>query len=219
MQCNICNKRNINLFKCTNCHHGIYCSVQCQKKDWKYHKKLPIHIKTSRIKSNHHFNKILSPFTGTITKLYNNFKTEEKTCGIYIAPDDPHFIFSHITGIITNIRKENLKKGFIRETKTDDYRTIKQNKTGRLYITIRSNQSQMKTVVEFFIEVGAGYITDQVNLQPLKKDDLILQGKQIGEIILHKNNSYGEIKSTNSQFLVKKLQRVKGGKTPIFEIT
>jgi hypothetical protein len=34
-----CSKPNCNL-KCGNCKHIKYCSVECQKKDWKRHKKM-----------------------------------------------------------------------------------------------------------------------------------------------------------------------------------
>jgi len=37
-QCFICGENNLPLKKCSRCRIAVYCSVECQKKDWMWHK-------------------------------------------------------------------------------------------------------------------------------------------------------------------------------------
>ncbi|CAD8117731.1 unnamed protein product [Paramecium sonneborni] len=36
--CQICNKQDAELLRCSQCKSIYYCSIECQKKDWKDHK-------------------------------------------------------------------------------------------------------------------------------------------------------------------------------------
>ena len=43
-KCKYCGKKDIELKKCARCLSVLYCSVECQKNDWKDHKEICVHF-------------------------------------------------------------------------------------------------------------------------------------------------------------------------------
>eukprot|EP00977_Amphora_coffeiformis_P027200 scaffold34595_cov160-Amphora_coffeaeformis.AAC.10 len=41
-----CLQTNDNEFRCAGCKHATYCNINCQKRDWKYHKFIAIGLST-----------------------------------------------------------------------------------------------------------------------------------------------------------------------------
>ena len=39
-KCLCCCKEEVEMFRCSSCHSGVYCSKECQKKGWSDHKDL-----------------------------------------------------------------------------------------------------------------------------------------------------------------------------------
>ena len=44
-KCLCCRKEQVEMFQCSSCHSGVYCSKECQKKGWSEHKDLCAVIK------------------------------------------------------------------------------------------------------------------------------------------------------------------------------
>jgi hypothetical protein len=135
---------------------------------------------------------ILSPLSGIIKKICtinNNITIIE----IYIrGPNDPvqdnHIIYAPISGTIKNIKYDDFEKsGTV-------YKIMDQTKKGSLEIIFSSSSSKSGTpsrrarssgiddieICKLDIEVGSGYVTNEINLD---SNRLIIQGKKIGEIL------------------------------------
>ena len=43
-KCVVCCEEEVEMYRCSACHSGVYCSKACQKKEWKGHKDLCVVI-------------------------------------------------------------------------------------------------------------------------------------------------------------------------------
>ena len=107
--CHVC--KNLTRKKCGGCNNIFYCSKECQRTDWKEHKKI------CKKKSSYIFN-------GFHTILSDNLNEQSeitemvKNCG-----GKTHFLFGNIQKIIDNLKpmtEEEIKKLYEKGT-CDDY--------------------------------------------------------------------------------------------------
>jgi len=138
-----------------------------------------IHEITSNISNwvkSYYSTKLVSPISGVIREIYD---TENKI-GIYIrGPNDfiqdDHDIYAPENG------KVSVESFF-------------GNLSGISFISDQNKQGYLKFKmknISFDVIVGAGYVTDNINLEfDLSKHDVIRIGQKIGEIVIKKHNSY-----------------------------
>lgn len=48
-ECNTCHKKNLTLLECRMCHSAAYCSKECQKVNWPFHKQFCPFLKDGKI--------------------------------------------------------------------------------------------------------------------------------------------------------------------------
>lgn len=137
---------------------------------------------------------ILSPTSGIVERV------EAKSVYIYIAPEDDHGIYAPIAGKLSY----NYEEGTFFPPK---FFTIKEPKTGRLFMTIQN--------VSFYVEVGKPqYITNTVRIE---KEGIVAAGEKVGEILI---GSRSWINAPEGyRVVVEEGLQVVGGRSVLFEPT
>jgi phosphatidylserine decarboxylase len=156
---------------------------------------------------------VLAPTHGTITY------ADASRVTIYISTSDNHDIFAPVAGHVDSLTA--LRGYWRRPTRPDEDPTGAQvfqayeTKKGRAIA--KMTESVTGQPLEFWIEVGSGYVTDRVLFRVKQNQTVLRAGARIGEIIL---GSLSEVHlpgggRQSSQTLVKAGDIVIGGTTPV----
>ena len=143
---------------------------------------------------------IVSPVTGYIAA-----DEKSEVLGIYVPRDSDHKLWSPITGIVQNVEEKN---GLWTRTTNIFEVPINQKKTGSVTVSLYGLVN-----VKVEIEVGySKYITNKVLLN-LGKDGILNQSASLGTIVIGSYVNLQLPEFAKFKLMVKKGDKVQGGKT------
>lgn len=136
---------------------------------------------------------------------------------IYIAVSDEHSIYAPVAGHVDELRAERgewRRPIYPDEQEPGALSVFQAYETKKGRAICRMTDAYTRRGIEFWIEVGEGYVTDRILFRVKQNQTVRRAGARIGEIILG-SLSEVHLDSRVSRVLVRAGDKVMGGITPI----